>query len=123
MTRTGNTVAVIGLGVMGAPMAANLIDAGYDVVGFNRSPGKVETHVARGGRGASSIAEAVEGADVVLTVLPDTPDVDLAVTGEDGVFGMRNPARCGSTRAPSALTLRSVSPSPAAGSLSSRPRT
>jgi 3-hydroxyacyl-CoA dehydrogenase len=38
MTRTGNTVAVIGLGVMGAPMAANLIDAGYDVVGFNRSP-------------------------------------------------------------------------------------
>ena len=81
MTRTGNTVAVIGLGVMGAPMAANLIDAGYDVVGFNRSPGKVETHVARGGRGASSIAAAVEGADVVLTVLPDTPDVDLAVTG------------------------------------------
>jgi 2-hydroxy-3-oxopropionate reductase len=48
MTRTGNTVAVIGLAVMGAPMAANLIGAGYDVVGFNRSPGKVETHVASG---------------------------------------------------------------------------
>jgi NAD binding domain of 6-phosphogluconate dehydrogenase len=61
MTRTGNTVAVIGLGVMGAPMAANLIRAGYDVVGFNRSPGKVETHAARGGRRASSIAKAVEG--------------------------------------------------------------
>jgi 3-hydroxyacyl-CoA dehydrogenase len=40
MTRTGNIAAVIGLGVMGAPMAANLIDAGYDVVGFNRSPGE-----------------------------------------------------------------------------------
>jgi glycine/D-amino acid oxidase-like deaminating enzyme len=38
MTRTANTMAVIGLGVMGAPMAAILIDAGYDVVGFNRSP-------------------------------------------------------------------------------------
>jgi 2-hydroxy-3-oxopropionate reductase len=91
MTRTGDTVAVIGLGVMGAPMAANLIGAGYDVAGFNRSPGKVETHVARGGRGASSTAEAVEGADVVLTVLPDTPDVDLAVMGEDGVFAHAKP--------------------------------
>jgi 2-hydroxy-3-oxopropionate reductase len=91
MTRTGNTVAVIGLGVMGAPMAANLIDAGFDVVGFNRSPGKVEAHVARGGRGAYSIAEAVDGADVVLTVLPDTPDVDLAVTGADGVFAHAKP--------------------------------
>ena len=40
MTRTGNTVAVIGLRVMGAPMAANLIDAGYDVAGFNRSRGR-----------------------------------------------------------------------------------
>jgi hypothetical protein len=63
MTRTGNTAAVIGLGVMGGPMAADLIDAGHDAVGFNRSAGKVETHAARGGRGASSIAEAVEGAD------------------------------------------------------------
>jgi 2-hydroxy-3-oxopropionate reductase len=69
MTRTGNTAAVIGLEVMGGPMAADLINAGYDVGGFNRSAGKVETHVARGGRGASSIAEAVEGADVVWTVL------------------------------------------------------
>ena len=91
MTGPGNTVAVIGLGVMGAPMAANLIDAGYDVVGFNRSPGKVETHVARGGRGASSVAEAVEGADVVLTVLPDTPDVELVVAGEGGVFAHAKP--------------------------------
>lgn len=61
MTGTGSTVAVIGLGVTGAPMAVGLIDAGYDVAGFNRSPGKVETHAARGGRGASSIAEAAEG--------------------------------------------------------------
>jgi 2-hydroxy-3-oxopropionate reductase len=91
VTRPGNTVAVIGLGVMGAPMAANLIDAGYDVVGYNRRPQKVETHVARGGRGASSIAEAVDGADVVLTVLPDTPDVDLAVTRENGVFAHAKP--------------------------------
>jgi 2-hydroxy-3-oxopropionate reductase len=91
MTRTGSTVAVIGLGVMGAPMAANLIDAGYDVVGFNRSPAKVAAHVARGGRGASSIAEAVDGADVVLTVLPDAPDVERVVTAEDGVFAEAKP--------------------------------
>jgi 2-hydroxy-3-oxopropionate reductase len=108
MARTGNTVVVIGLGVMGAPMAANLIDAGYDAVGFNRSQGKVETHVAPGDRGASSIAEAVEGADVVLTVVPDTPDVDLGTLGivsaaarDAGVaipLGRRQPScwvRCG----------------------------
>ncbi|AXB41692.1 NAD(P)-dependent oxidoreductase [Amycolatopsis albispora] len=70
------TVAVIGLGIMGGPMAANLVKAGYQVTGFNRGKQKVDALVAQGGRGAESVAEAVSGADVVLTMLPDSPDVE-----------------------------------------------
>ncbi|MDX6362533.1 MAG: hypothetical protein QOC85_1540 [Streptomyces sp.] len=80
------TIAVIGLGVMGGPMAANLVKAGYDVVGYNRSPEKVNALVSEGGRGAASVAEAVKDANAVLTVLPDSPDVEEVVGGDDGVF-------------------------------------
>ena len=80
------TIAVIGLGVMGGPMAANLVKAGYDVVGYNRSPEKVNVLVSEGGRGAASVAEAVKDAQVVLTVLPDSPDVEKVVGGDDGVL-------------------------------------
>ena len=91
VTTTTPTVAVIGLGIMGAPMAANLVAAGFDVVGYNRSPAKVERLVARGGRGAASVAEAVSDAGVVLTVLPDSPDVAAVVTGDEGVFAHAKP--------------------------------
>jgi 2-hydroxy-3-oxopropionate reductase len=69
------TVGFIGLGIMGGPMAANLLAADFDVVGHNRSPAKTERFVAGGGRGAASVEEAVENADVVATMLPDSPDV------------------------------------------------
>jgi 2-hydroxy-3-oxopropionate reductase len=80
------TIAVIGLGVMGGPMASNLVKVGYDVVGYNRSPEKVNALVSEGGRGAASVAEAVRDAQVVLTVLPDSPDVEEVVGGDDGVL-------------------------------------
>ncbi|MEV1170682.1 2-hydroxy-3-oxopropionate reductase [Nonomuraea sp. NPDC049784] len=85
------TIAVIGLGVMGGPMAANLIEAGYDVVGYNRSPEKVDALVSQGGRGAASVATAVKDAQVVLTMLPDSPDVEEVVAGEEGVFAHAAP--------------------------------
>jgi 2-hydroxy-3-oxopropionate reductase len=85
------TVAVIGLGIMGGPMAANLVTAGYDVIGFNRSPVKVQELVDRGGRGAADVAEAVRDADVVLTVLPDSPDVEAVVLGDGGVLDSAKP--------------------------------
>jgi 2-hydroxy-3-oxopropionate reductase len=69
------TVAFIGLGIMGGPMAANLVTAGFDVVGHNRSPEKTERFAALGGRAATSLEEAVRDADVVATMLPDSPDV------------------------------------------------
>jgi 2-hydroxy-3-oxopropionate reductase len=85
------SVAFIGLGIMGGPMAANLVKAGYDVAGFNRSPAKVDALVAAGGRGAASVAEAVAGAEVVATMLPDSPDVAAVLGGEDGVFATAGP--------------------------------
>ncbi|MHC6178104.1 2-hydroxy-3-oxopropionate reductase [Glutamicibacter sp. X7] len=79
-------VAFIGLGIMGLPMAKNLVNAGFTVTGFNRSQKAIDDLVAAGGKGASSIAEAVKDADVVITMVPDSPDVEAVVTGEEGVF-------------------------------------
>jgi 2-hydroxy-3-oxopropionate reductase len=80
------TVAFIGLGIMGAPMAGHLVDAGFDVVGYNRSPEKVAALVERGGRGADTVAEAVRDADIVAVMVPDSPDVQEVLAGENGVF-------------------------------------
>jgi 2-hydroxy-3-oxopropionate reductase len=80
------TIAFIGLGIMGGPMAANLVKAGYDVVGYNLHPEPVERLVGAGGRGASSGAEAVSGADVVITMVPDSADVEAVTLGDDGIY-------------------------------------
>jgi len=84
--RLGVKVGVIGLGIMGGPMAANLVRAGYDVIGHNRSWAKTERLIATGGRGAETVAEAVSDSDFVITMLPDSPDVLGVALGEDGVF-------------------------------------
>ncbi|HLT62070.1 MAG TPA: 2-hydroxy-3-oxopropionate reductase [Microlunatus sp.] len=81
-----STVAVIGLGIMGAPMAANLVEAGHDVIGHNRSRAKVERLIEAGGRGADSVAEAVADAEVIITMVPDSPDVEAVAEGEDGIL-------------------------------------
>jgi 2-hydroxy-3-oxopropionate reductase len=80
------TVSVIGLGVMGSPMAVNLAKAGFGVVGYNRSPDKVQTLVDAGGRAAKDVPGAVGDADVIITMLPDSADVEAVATGEDGIF-------------------------------------
>ncbi len=79
-------IGFIGLGIMGGPMAANLVKAGFEVTGYNRSPAKTEQLAAAGGRGAKDIAEAVREADVVATMVPDSPDVRQVLAGEGGVF-------------------------------------
>ena len=81
-----SNVAVIGLGIMGLPMAINLVKAGHTVTGFNRSQDKIDKLVSEGGKGATSIADAVKDADVVITMVPDSPDVEGVVSGKDGVF-------------------------------------
>ena len=85
------TVAFIGLGIMGAPMAGNLVKAGFDVIGYNRSPEPIQRFAQQGGRGASSLAEAVRDADVVVTMVPDSPDVEAVTIGEDGFYGVVKP--------------------------------
>jgi 2-hydroxy-3-oxopropionate reductase len=80
------TIAFIGLGIMGKPMAINLVNAGFDVVGYNLVQPPIDALVAAGGRGASSIAEAVKDADVIATMVPDSPDVEEVLASADGVF-------------------------------------
>jgi 2-hydroxy-3-oxopropionate reductase len=79
-------IAVIGLGIMGLPMAKNLLKAGHAVAGYNRSPERIEQLVAEGGRGAASIADAVADADVIITMVPDSPDVAAVAGGDDGII-------------------------------------
>jgi 2-hydroxy-3-oxopropionate reductase len=79
-------IGFIGPGIMGAPMAANVVRAGYEVVGFGRSERSVERLTAAGAKVASSVAEASTDVDAVVTVLPDSPDVEAVVLGEGGVL-------------------------------------
>jgi len=84
-------IAFIGLGIMGSPMAVHLAQAGHDVVGHNRTPDKAKPLVEAGGRSADSVADAVKDADVVAVMVPDSPDVQEVLTGDDGVFEHAKP--------------------------------
>ncbi len=78
-------IGFIGLGIMGKPMARNLIKEGYSLVVHNRSLGPVEELASEGATPASSPKEVAEHSDLVITMLPDSPDVDQVVTGPAGV--------------------------------------
>jgi 2-hydroxy-3-oxopropionate reductase len=80
------TVGFIGLGVMGAPMAGNLVDAGHSLVVHSRSPEPVEALAEAGAETAQSPREVAERADVVITMLPDSPAVEAVVLGDEGVL-------------------------------------
>jgi 2-hydroxy-3-oxopropionate reductase len=84
-------IGFVGLGIMGGPMAANLVRAGFDVTGHNRSPEAVERLALAGGRAAGSLADAVRDADAVITMLPDSPDVEAVVLGEGGILELGAP--------------------------------
>lgn len=79
-------VAWIGLGIMGSPMAENLIKAGYPVTGFTLEREKLDRLAANGGTVAPSIAEAVQDADVIVTMVPASPQVEAIAYGEDGIL-------------------------------------
>ncbi|MEU8633121.1 NAD(P)-dependent oxidoreductase [Amycolatopsis sp. NPDC048633] len=68
-------IAVVGLGVMGLPMSLNLVRAGFEVTGFTRTAERGRPLADAGGTLAPSLAEALDGAEAVVTMLPDTPDV------------------------------------------------
>lgn len=79
-------VGFIGLGIMGKPMARHLLDAGYALTVCSRSRGPVDELAAEGATAAASPREVAERAEIVITMLPDSPDVQAVVTGEDGVL-------------------------------------
>ena len=93
------TIAFIGLGIMGSPMAVHLQSRpGIDVIGYNRSPDRPSRWSRRAARPPSSIAEAVQDADVVAIMVPDSPDVEAVLAGDDGVFAnAKRRARSSST--------------------------
>ncbi len=77
-------VGFIGLGIMGKPMARHLLEAGYPLTVHSRSPGPVDEIVTAGASRASSPADAAAASDVVITMLPDTPDVESVLFGPKG---------------------------------------
>jgi 2-hydroxy-3-oxopropionate reductase len=88
------TIGFIGLGVMGKPMAQNLIKAGHQLIVHSRSRGPVDELVAAGAAAARSpapIAELARQASIIITMLPDTPDVELVLAGENGVLAAIEP--------------------------------
>lgn len=80
------SIGFIGLGVMGRPMAANLLEAGHDLVVYNPSPAAVEELVGRGAKAAGNPAEVAGQAEVVMIMVPDSPQVEEVMLGEDGVL-------------------------------------
>ncbi len=93
MTTTSESVhkvAFLGLGKMGAPIANNLLEAGFDLTVYNRTPAKMTPLVEKGARGMATPREASSGADVVFTCLMDDQSMFDVVNGADGLLaGLR----------------------------------
>jgi 3-hydroxyisobutyrate dehydrogenase len=79
-------VGIIGLGIMGMPMARNLIKAGFEVTAYNRTPSKTAQLVTEGAIKAASPKEAAQNNPVIITMVSDTPDVENVILGENGVI-------------------------------------
>src|SRR5262249_52542054 len=79
------TIGFIGLGIMGRPMAKNLLKAGYPLVVHSRSRGLVDDVVKAGATAASSPKEVASRCDVLITMLPNSPDVEQVALGKDGI--------------------------------------
>ena len=78
-------IGFVGLGVMGKPMAGHLLKAGHTLTVHNRSRGPVDELAAAGATAAGSPAEVAQASTIVITMLPDTPDVERVLTGPRGV--------------------------------------
>jgi 4-hydroxybutyrate dehydrogenase/sulfolactaldehyde 3-reductase len=84
-------IGFIGLGTMGGPMARNVLKAGHSVTVYDLNGQAVQKLVADGAKAAPSPRACAEGAEIVITMLPDAPDVEKAVTGPDGILAGLTP--------------------------------
>ena len=80
------SIGFIGLGIMGMPMARNLIRAGFEVNVYNRTPSRAEELAKEGARKAESPRELAGASSVVITMVSDTPDVESIILGENGII-------------------------------------
>ncbi len=80
------TIGLIGLGIMGRPMARNLLKAGFEVVVHSRTQAKVDELVTAGARAAKTPADVARQVEAVITMVPDTPDVQAVMLGANGVI-------------------------------------
>lgn len=78
-------IGFIGLGAMGRPMSSNLKAKGFDLIVYDREPAAIEALAALGATPAESVAAVARAADIVITMLPDSPDVEDVVLGPEGV--------------------------------------
>ena len=78
-------IGFIGLGIMGRPMALNLVKAGFSLTVYNRTAAKCRPLIDAGAASVSSTREVAEASDVVITIVSDTPDVESVLFGKDGV--------------------------------------
>ena len=79
-------IGFIGLGIMGRPMARNLLKAGFPLVVYNRSRGAVDDLVKAGAKAGTSPRDVAAQCDILITMLPNSPDVEQVVLGRDGVI-------------------------------------
>jgi 2-hydroxy-3-oxopropionate reductase len=87
----GQSIAFVGLGIMGTPMAGHLLKAGHTLYAYDLFPAAIERAVALGAMASASAAEAAAQAEVVITMVPDSPDVEQAYLGEKGILSGAHP--------------------------------
>ena len=86
--RSIEKIGFIGLGTMGRAMAENLIKGGFEVYGYDIDPAAVEALMAAGSGSAPSPREAARAVDLVITMLPNAPDVEAVLSGPAGVLAV-----------------------------------
>ena len=84
-------IGLIGLGLMGKPMAKNLLKAGFKVAVHSRSPEPVAELAALGATAAPSVRAVAEASEAVITMVPDAPEVEQVVTGPEGILAGAHP--------------------------------
>ena len=97
-----SNIGFIGLGIMGKPMAGNLIKGGHTLYLHSRS-GVPQELIAAGGKGCASAKEVAQKADIIITMVPDTPDVERVLFGQNGVAE-------GLSRGKTVMDMSSISP-------------
>ncbi len=85
------TIGFIGLGIMGQPMAANLLRSGFPLVVLDRNAERTAPLLDLGGQRAATLAEVAQRSDLVITMLPDSADVESVALGEQGLLALMRP--------------------------------